>query len=130
MTSSTTNHPQDPYQGRRQHILLGYAALGAILAWFGHLNLMYFLVQPVCRLGGNWTFHVASVVFLGIALGSGFVAWRFRSQEPKSDELPRELDARSTVLSFLGAFGIAASALMSLAIITQWAPVFVIGPCT
>lgn len=130
MTSSTTTHARDPYQGRWQHVVLGYATLGGIAAWFGHLNLMYFLVQPVCRLGGNWTFHVTSIVLLALALGSGWAAWRFRAQEPRSDDLTREVDARGTTLAFLGGFGIAASALTSLAIIAQWVPVLVIGPCT
>ncbi len=130
MTPSTTTHQRDPYEGRGQHIALGFGVIGSIIAWFAHLNLMYFLVQPVCRLGGNWTFHIASTVLLAVTLAAGWQAWRVWSGERTADSVPEELDGRGSVLSFLGVFGMAASAVTSLAIVAQWIPVFVIGPCT
>lgn len=130
MTPSTTTNQQDPYEGRGQHVALGFAVGGGVIAWALHLNIMYFLVQPVCRLGGNWTFHVTSVLLLVVSLAAGWYAWRVWSRERTGGSAPEELDGRGPVLSFLGMFGMAASAVTSLAIVAQWVPVFVIGPCT
>lgn len=131
MTPPADQHRSDPYDdGRKRLITLGFASLGSAAARALHLNVMYFLVQPVCRLGGNWTFHVTTLVLLVTTVFAGWVAWRIRGNESRADELSSEIEARAGVVSFLGFFGVVAAVIFSLAIIVQWVPVFVIGPCT
>lgn len=130
MTPAANYHETNPYDGRKRLVAIGFAMLGSAVAWALHLSIMYFLVQPVCRLGGNWTFHTTSLVLLAVSLLAGWTAWRIRGNEPKANALMAEMEGQGGVLPFLSLFGIAASAVFSLAIIVQWIPVFVIGPCT
>lgn len=103
----------------------GWVMLGPIGTWALHLNLMYFLVQPVCRLGGSWTFHAVSIALLAVTLLTGALAWRMRSSGKEQDDAKAE----ASLGAFIGTFGVAVAALASLAIVAQWMPVFVIGPC-
>lgn len=105
-----------------RRLVWGWVMLGSIVTWFVHLNLMYFLVQPVCRLGGNWTFHATSLVLLGITLLTGLLGWQMWSSARDGDD-----DVASR--RFAGAFGAIAAGMAGLAIVAQWIPVFVIGPC-
>jgi hypothetical protein len=106
-------------------IAWGWVMVGPLVTWFLHLNVMYFLVQPVCLLGGSWTFQVVTVVLLVITVASGLLAWRMR-ETPGPDSMPSELQRSQRFAGSFGAFG---AFLASLAIVSQWYPVFVIGPC-
>lgn len=104
-----------------------FAMLGAPAAWAGHLSVNYFLVQPVCRLGGNSLFHVSGVVFLLIAIGAGLVAlWLYRRSRGDAAD---SVEGNASISGFVAMFGIASAGIFSLAIISQWYPVFVVGPC-
>lgn len=121
---SKTNNPL-PW---RELVTVGFALLGPTGAWALHLNLTYFLVQPVCVMGGEIALHVSGFVSLliaGAALATsiGILA---ANPVPFSDNA----EGFDGWKAFVGLFGIASGLLFILAIITQWAPVFVVDACT
>ena len=128
MSIAENNHmPEQP--GRPGGILaLGFAMLGGPITWALHLNLVYFLVQPVCRLGGDWIFHVAGAVALLIIVAAAITAWRIGKRYPGgfSDAVEGKGDWRG----FVGLYGIASAAIFGYAIIYQWSPVFTMDACT
>lgn len=106
---------------------VGFALLGPAGAWGLHLNLTYFLVQPVCVMGGEIALHVSGFVSLLIALAAiaTSIGLLVSNPVPFRDNV-EGLDGWK---AFVGLFGIASGAIFSLAIITQWVPVFVIDAC-
>lgn len=107
--------------------LVAFASLGSNLAWAAHLNVSYFLVQPVCQTGGTWALHVTSAVLLLIAWSS--LATAFSLFRRSGTPFRLGLEGRNGWQGFIGVFGIASGLLLSLAIITQWVPMFFIDPC-
>lgn len=130
MQTRTTSPQPPPSIPTRQLLVIGWVMLGSIITWFTHLNVMYFLVQPVCRLGGTWTFHVTSVFLLTVTVLTGIQAWRLWRANRNADQESELSERQHSVMAFAGYFGMAGAAVVSLAIVTQWAPVFVIGPCS
>lgn len=103
-------------------LLVTYAIIGPPALWITHFNIMYFLVQPVCRLGGEVWFHVASIVAIVGILGAGFVAWRIGRRY--SGGFRDALEGRGNWTGFVGMYGIASSFLFTYATIYVWIPVF------
>lgn len=111
----------------RELFVVGFAALGPPLAWGLNLNVSYFLVQPVCQMGGEIALHVSSVVALLIvfaALGTS-IGLLARNRVPFRENV----EGFDGWKAFVGLYGIASGLLFGLAIITQWIPVFVIDGC-
>jgi len=119
------NMPAQP-KTKGARLVTGYAILGSALAWAAHLSVMYFLVQPVCRLGGETMFHITTVVALLACLGSGIVAWRHRGDNSSFENL---FNGNGTWKSFVALFGVVAAAMFAYAIIYQWSPVLTISAC-
>lgn len=108
-----------------RQVAWGLVMIGPIITWALHLNLMYALVQPICALGGDWVFHLVSVLLLGVTVSTGLFAWRVRQATDRAETQRESKSAQR----FAGTFGAIVAALVSLAILAQWYPVFVIGPC-
>lgn len=119
------NIPSQP-QGKIARLVTIFAMLGAPVAWAVHFNVMYFLVQPVCRLGGEFWFHGTTVVMLLVCIAAGVAAWRHHSG---NGGLAAILDGKGNWKSFVALFGVAAAVLFAYAIIYQWSPVLTFGAC-
>lgn len=119
------NTPSPP-RTKWERFVAGYAILGSPVAWFVHFNIMYFLVQPVCRLGGEVWFHVVTGAMLIACIGAGVVAW---SQFRNSSSFSELVDGVGNWRSFIALFGVASAVLFSYAIIYQWTPVVTFGVC-
>lgn len=106
---------------------VGIALLGPAILWALHLNVSYFLVQPVCVMGGEMALHVASVASLGLMLVPLGTSIRLLMSH---GAISREnLEGRESWLAFVGLFGIVAVVLFTVAIVSQWTPMFVLDPC-
>lgn len=103
-----------------------FAILGAPVSWAIHFNVMYFLVQPVCRLGGEALFHVTTVVMLVTCIAAGVVAWRQRGSNSNFDTL---IEGAGSWKPFVALFGVASAAIFAYAIVYQWTPVLTYGAC-
>lgn len=103
-------------------LLVAFAILGAPILWITHFNIMYFLVQPICRLGGETWFHVASVIALVGIVGSGFAAWRLGRQS--SAGFLEKLDGQGGWRGFIGVYGVASAMLFVYAVLYTWSRVF------
>lgn len=122
------NQPQtaDPLPWRVL-LVYGISLLGPALAWALHLNVSYFLVQPVCRMGGELALHATSVVSLALVLGAVVASVRLLRRNPAPFQ--ENVQGCDGWKAFIGLFGIATGVIFSVAIIAAWAPMFVIGPC-
>jgi hypothetical protein len=108
---------------------LTFAILGGPVIWISHFNFMYFLVQPVCRLGGEAWFHVASVVALIGIIAAGVIAWRIGQQF--SGGFRAALEGEGNWKGFVGVYGVASAVLFFYAVVYTWSPVFTsLDPCT
>lgn len=103
-----------------------FAMLGGPLTWAAHFVVMYFLVQPVCRLGGEITFHIATIIGVAITIAAGFVAWQHREPKGSFTELIGRLDNWRAFVAF---FGVAQAVMFTYAIAYQWVPVVQFGAC-
>lgn len=105
----------------------GIALLGPPAVWALHLNVSYFLVQPVCVMGGEIALHIASAVSLGLMLVPLIIAIRLLVSfgAPFRDNI----EGRDGWLGFVGLFGVAAVMLFGLGVVYQWVPMFVIDAC-
>lgn len=108
-------------------LLVAFAILGAPVSWMLHFNVMYFLVQPICRLGGEAWFHVASVVALIVIAASGLAAWRVGGESSAS--FREKLEGKGGWQGFVGAYGVALALLFIYAVGYSWSRVFVIDAC-
>ena len=103
------------------------ALVGPAIVWALHLNVSYFLVQPVCVMGGEIALHITSVAALGLLLAPLIIAIRFLTTY--GAPFRENLEGKEYWLSFVGLFGVLAVALFGIAIIYQWAPMFVLDAC-
>jgi hypothetical protein len=101
--------------------------VGAPLIFLIHLEVAYLLVPLACDAGTSLVVHGAAVVAIALAAGTGLLAlgtWRRRGAEwPDASASPVSRDL------FLGVVGGLLSALVVLAIVAQWIPMFFLSPC-
>lgn len=126
MTDGDQLATNDP-MSTRTILTVGFALLGSAVAWAIHLNLTYFLVQPVCVMGGEIALHAAGFGSLLLALAAIAVSAGLLAANPVAFD--RNVEGANGWRAFVGLFGVLAGLLFSLAIITQWVPVFVIDAC-
>jgi hypothetical protein len=109
---------------------LWFGTLGAAVAWFLHLTISYVLVPVTCALGGQGLMAVASVLLVGVAVASGFVAWQsWRAMgEAERGQLVGEMEG--TRQGFMLYAGLLASGVFLLAILLAIIPMFFLNPCT
>lgn len=119
---------QTPSQPRSAsgRLVTGVAMLGGPVAWALHLCVMYFLVQPVCRLGGEAWFHIVTIIALLGCAFAAILAWRHREARTGFREL---VDGEGNWKSFVALFGLVSSALFAYAIVYQWLPVLTTAAC-
>lgn len=101
---------------RGSSFALWYAVAGGIVLWLIHLSGSAALASYACGTGRLWTIHAASVALLiptGIAAWLGYRFWR-------NDEEP---------VRFLGGMAAIVNLANILAILAEWAPVFLLDPC-
>ena len=122
----TQQHADQPTSVGRV-LLVAFAILGAPVTWMLHFNVMYFLVQPACRFGGNGFFHVASIVAIVLIATSGGMAWRVGRESAES--FRGKLEGKGGWQGFVGAYGVALAMLFIYAVGYSWSRVFVIDPC-
>ena len=116
----------DPVPWRTWLVVL-FAALGSHAGWALHLNLTYFLVQPVCVMGGELLLHVSGVVSMLIVLASlGTSCWLLVKNRGSFTENVEGYDGWK---AFVGLFGVANTVIFGLAITAQWSTVFAVDPC-
>lgn len=108
-------------------LIATFAILGAPIIWALHFNVMYFLVQPVCRLGGEMSFHIASVIALVSIVAAAFTAWRVGRRVESS--FREKLEGMGGWQGFVGAYGVISAALFAYAVIYSWSRVFFLDAC-
>lgn len=109
---------------------LWFGTLGAAVAWFVHLVVVYVLVPVTCAISGPVAMYVASVVLVAVALGGGFVAlqsWRDMSEEERGNLIG---EMEGTRKGFMIYGGLLASGVFLLAILLAIIPMFFLDPCT
>lgn len=119
------NIPSQP-RTKGERFLTGFAMLGGPVAWAIHLSVMYFLVQPVCRLGGEAWFHVTTGAMLIVCIAAAIAAWKHRQGDASVTD---QVDGSGTWRSFVALFGVASAAIFAYAIVYQWTPVLTYGAC-
>lgn len=109
---------------------LWFGTLGAAVAWFTHLIVVYVLVPVTCAVSGPGAMIVASFLLSGIAAAAGAVAWhswRQMSAEERGD-LVGEMEGSRKGFMLYG--GLLASGVFLLAILLATIPIFFLNPCT
>ena len=105
-------------------------ALGVIglpLLWLANQQINYLIVGWVCRSGHIWVFHlVSALVTLLAAVVVLITARHWRQTRTPDQDL---LDTRSHRQHLFATVAFALSALFTLAIILQWIPTLMLGPC-
>ena len=107
--------------------VLWFALLAAPVAWMLGLNADYGMVRVACAGNTALPLHLVTLATLVLAAGGGWVArreWRRLGAGPP-DEEPGAV-GRSR---FMAAVGMLASALFSLAIVSQWLAKVFLHPC-
>ena len=108
-------------------ILLFTAFLLPPFAFFLNLQLSYLAVPWACATGHEILLHLISAGTLLLAASNGFIAWREWKKGGRA--WPDESAGREPRNRFVLVVGILMSSLFSLAILAQWIPSFVLGPC-
>lgn len=109
---------------------LWFGTLGAPMAWFVHLIVVYVLVPVTCAISGPVGMYVASVALVTVALAGGYVAlesWREMSEEERGN-LVGEMEGTRKGFMIYG--GLLASGVFLLAILLAIIPIFFLDPCT
>jgi hypothetical protein len=104
-----------------------FGVLGGAVAWAMQLQTNYALVPRACQVGDLKWIHLASAVFLALAVSAcavGGIDWRKSKNKSPGSREPAE--ARS---SFMGLLGLLISSLFALVIIAQWLAVLFFHPC-
>jgi nicotinamide riboside transporter PnuC len=106
---------------------LWLAMLSGPVAWMLGLTAQYNLVRVACAKQNMLYLHGVSVVTLLIAVGGGMLAWR--EWKRVGSEWPGEAPGPIARSRFMVAVGLLASALFTLAILSQWAANLFFNPC-
>ena len=105
-------------------------------AWFGLLGgpasgfllvlVNYPVVDRACVTNSSIWLHLVQVLFLGVALLSGFTSWRLHERIGDYSETAPGMMAR---LRFMTTVGLMTSAMAVIEIVFQWIPIFFLGAC-
>ena len=111
----------------RELLAIWTGVVGAPLVFLAHLQIAYMLVPVDCRLETRLFAHSAAVVAIVLAAAAGLLG--VRTWRNRGEQWP---DTSASIVSrdrFLGAVGTMLAALILVALVAQWIPVFFIGPC-
>lgn len=109
---------------------LWFGTLGAAVAWFVHLIVVYVLVPVTCAIGGPGAMYVASAVLLGVAVAGGSVAFQSWHQMSEAERGNLLGEMEGTRRGFMIYGGLLASGVFLLAILLAIIPIFFLDPCT
>jgi nicotinamide riboside transporter PnuC len=107
--------------------VLWFAVLAGPLAWMLGLNAEYSLVRVACAKDTNLSLHLVSLLTLLLAISGGWVAWREWKRTGRQG--PGEGGGTLPRARMMVVMGLMASALFSLAIVTQWVASLFFNPC-
>ena len=105
---------------------LWFGILGGPASGFFLVLINYPLVSRACVNNSSIYLHLIQLLFLGVALLSGFTSWRIRGRladwpDAAGGMLPR--------VRFMTTVGILTSAMAVVEILFTWIPIFFIGAC-
>jgi hypothetical protein len=112
---------------KRGKVWLWVGVLIAPLAFLLHLQVNYALVTQLCQSTHKLSMHLVTLLFLLIAAGGGFIAWR--NWEASGRKWPGEAGSVLERSRFMAVVGLLISMLVILALIAQWIPQFIFDPC-
>ena len=96
-------------------------------AFLVNLELGYLVVHPSCLRGDATAVHLVHLVTLVLGLLGALVAWR--TWREAGGEWPGNAGGPLARTQFIAGLGLVTSALLSLTMIAQWIPTFVLHPC-
>lgn len=110
-------------------LVLWFGVSAPPIAWFAHLNLVYFLVPVTCGMGGRTAMYVVSLVTAAICAVAGVVAWAgWRGLRQEERRLLFE-NMEGTRTSFMLFGAVLSSALFLFAIVLTTLPILFVNPC-
>jgi len=114
-----------------------YAPVGNLALWTGVLTgpivllllleTNYVLMQWSCAKGHQWVMHLMDVIAIAVTAFSLVLSWRNWVQSGR--EWPVDDGGSVERARFLSALGVLMSAGFIMALIAQWIPVMLLGPC-
>jgi hypothetical protein len=111
----------------RGKVWLWIGVLTAPLAFLLHLEVNYALVTQLCQSTHKLSMYLVTLLFLLIAAGGGFIAWR--NWEASGRKWPGESGSVLERSRFMAVVGFLISVLVILAFIAQLIPQFIFDPC-
>ena len=102
--------------------------VAAPLVFLIHLQVGYALVPVACRTQSGLLTHGPTA--LAVLLAGGLAGLSFRSWRRHGSEWPDSSAGVPTRNRFLGALGVMVSALVIVALLAQWLPVWFVDPCS
>lgn len=121
MRSKSEGHASEPAGA----LVLWSVVLGPPILLLANLQLAYMMVPWACVRGVRWPLHIVPPVMLLLAAGVAMLAWRVWRRAGEDDHGASPA-ARTRFMATVGLLGVA---LFTLAILAQWIPIFVLGPC-
>jgi hypothetical protein len=112
---------------------LGFAVLGAPLAWVVHLGVSYFLVALGCSTrwsGTDAALAVATLLLAAVAAGAGLVAHRAWRQVRVQQAWLTSMGEPRGRSSFLTLVGVGVAAIFTLLILLAGLPPLFVPTCT
>jgi len=106
-------------------LVLWSVVLGPPILLLANLQLAYMMVPWACVRGARWPLHLVPPVMLLLAGGVALLAWRVWRRAGEDDH-GASAAARTRFMAMVGLLSVA---LFTLAIVAQWIPIFVLGPC-
>lgn len=107
-------------------LALWFGLLGGPTAVFANVLVGYPSVDRACVSNSSTVLHLLTLMFLGIAILAGVVAWYLRQ---RAGDWPGTAGGVLPRSRFMATVGILASALSVFGIILQWIPIFFLGAC-
>ena len=96
-------------------------------AFFVNLELGYLVVHPSCLKADTTPVHLVHLATFVLGLLGALVAWR--TWRDAGAEWPGNADGPVARTRFMAGLGLVTSALLSLTMIAQWIPTFLLHPC-
>lgn len=121
MSVETTSAPASDGGTGVNYLVLAVAMWAGALAWLIRLVANSSLVVLSCRIGSAWPLWAVTAACTAVAVGSGWLAWRFHRAAGTADEI----DAAR----WLGLLGVMFNALAVAGIALESAPIAFIDIC-
>lgn len=123
-TTQPSNRDRPPVSS---FVRLGFAFLGAPLAWSAQFLVRYGLVTIVCDSGWTVLLYLTTLVAALVGAGAGVVGWQIWRRARETTEVQR-LDTAARQ-GFLGFTSILMSGFFTLIILVEGVPPLVLDAC-